>query len=171
MMDSSKRKSLKYIWIVLGGAAFVELLFLVFSFFWPFKRRAPETKGSSVIKAGHADAFDPGSVTAFITGQFYLYRHGDGGFLALSARCTHLGCALPWNKEEKKFICPCHASRFDITGNVLASPAPRAMDIFKINIVNKEILVDTGTRIRRNRFNKEQLVYPRTVISSPGKKM
>jgi len=171
MMDGSKRNSLKYIWIILGGLAFVELLFLILSFFRPNKKTAADRTGKGLIKAGHADSFEPGSVTAFVAGQFYLYCHKDGGFLALSARCTHLGCALPWNKEEKKFICPCHASQFDITGNVLDSPAPRAMDIFKIDIVNKEILVDTGTRIPRNRFNTGQLVYPQTISSAPGQKM
>ena len=37
----------------------------------------------------------------------------------LNAVCTHLGCVVPWNKAENKFICPCHASQYDETG---ASP-------------------------------------------------
>jgi len=39
MMDGSKRNSLKYIWIILGGLAFVELLFLILSFFRPNKKQ------------------------------------------------------------------------------------------------------------------------------------
>jgi cytochrome b6-f complex iron-sulfur subunit len=34
----------------------------------------------------------------------------------LNAVCTHLGCVVPWNKAENKFICPCHGSQYDATG-------------------------------------------------------
>jgi hypothetical protein len=67
------------------------------------------------------------------------------------------------DKDKKKFICPCHASQFDISGNVLSSPAPRALDLFEVTIVNKNIQVDLGKRMKRNRFNKSQLIYPETV--------
>jgi Rieske Fe-S protein len=29
-----------------------------------------------------------------------------------------------WNGAERSWDCPCHASRFDIEGNVLHGPAP-----------------------------------------------
>ncbi len=38
-------------------------------------------------------------------------------------RCTHLGCALKWNRNEHSWDCPCHGSRFDEKGNVLENPA------------------------------------------------
>lgn len=38
-------------------------------------------------------------------------------------RCSHLGCALKWNKYEHSWDCPCHGSRFDNTGNILDNPA------------------------------------------------
>ena len=53
-----------------------------------------------------------------------VYRDHDGGLHALSARCPHLGCAVHWNGAEQSWDCPCHASRFDIEGNVLHGPAP-----------------------------------------------
>lgn len=34
----------------------------------------------------------------------------------LNAVCTHLGCVVPWNKAENKFMCPCHGSQYDKTG-------------------------------------------------------
>lgn len=39
----------------------------------------------------------------------------DYGIVAV---CTHLGCVVPWNKAENKFICPCHGSQYDATGKV-----------------------------------------------------
>ena len=38
-------------------------------------------------------------------------------------RCTHLGCALKWNKYEHSWDCPCHGSRFSNDGTILNNPA------------------------------------------------
>lgn len=38
-------------------------------------------------------------------------------------RCTHMGCALKWNDEEKKYECTCHGSTFDEEGNPIENPA------------------------------------------------
>lgn len=40
-------------------------------------------------------------------------------------RCTHMGCHLTWNEEEKSFDCPCHGSRFDEEGKVIDNPAQK----------------------------------------------
>ena len=40
-------------------------------------------------------------------------------------RCSHLGCALVWNKEEQSWDCPCHGSRYDRDGSVLNGPAQK----------------------------------------------
>ena len=57
-----------------------------------------------------------------------VYRDAQGGLHAVSAKCTHLGCAVHWNSAERSWDCPCHASRFDIEGNVLHGPAPEALE-------------------------------------------
>jgi glycine/D-amino acid oxidase-like deaminating enzyme/nitrite reductase/ring-hydroxylating ferredoxin subunit len=51
------------------------------------------------------------------------YRDDEGGLRCVSARCTHLGCLVVFNDAEKTWDCPCHASRFDTEGRVLAGPA------------------------------------------------
>lgn len=38
-------------------------------------------------------------------------------------RCSHMGCALKWNKAEHSWDCPCHGSRFDGAGRVIDNPA------------------------------------------------
>ena len=92
-------------------------------------------------------------------GKFYLVRLKDGGFLALSRTCTHLGCSVPWIEKEMKFACPCHGSAFDITGNVVSAPAPRPLDMYPITIENQIIKVDTRKPIRRSSFRVEQVTY------------
>jgi Rieske Fe-S protein len=62
-------------------------------------------------------------------------------------------------EKEKKFACPCHGSGFDITGNVISPPAPRALDIYGLYIENNKVKVNTGKRSKRNTFDKGQVVY------------
>lgn len=40
-------------------------------------------------------------------------------------RCTHLGCVLKWNTNERTWDCPCHGSRFTEEGKVIENPANR----------------------------------------------
>ncbi|HWI22152.1 MAG TPA: FAD-dependent oxidoreductase [Baekduia sp.] len=52
-----------------------------------------------------------------------VHRDDDGELHTVSLRCTHLGCLVHWNAAERSWDCPCHGSRFDIDGAVLAGPA------------------------------------------------
>ena len=45
----------------------------------------------------------------------------------LNAVCTHLGCVVPWNAGQNKFMCPCHGSQYDNTGKVVRGPAPLSL--------------------------------------------
>jgi cytochrome b6-f complex iron-sulfur subunit len=42
----------------------------------------------------------------------------------VNAVCTHLGCVVPWNAAENKFLCPCHGSQYNNQGKVVRGPAP-----------------------------------------------
>jgi glycine/D-amino acid oxidase-like deaminating enzyme/nitrite reductase/ring-hydroxylating ferredoxin subunit len=52
-----------------------------------------------------------------------VYRGLDGEIHVLSAVCTHMGCYVNWNEAERTWDCPCHGSRFKVTGDVIAGPA------------------------------------------------
>ena len=157
----SRRSVLNILWAALGLAAVAEVLWLAVSFLRPSRAGGAENQGNGVVSAGSPAAYAPGTVTAFQKGEFYLVRLRDGGILALSCKCTHLGCTVPWVEKEKKFLCPCHASAFDITGSVIGSPADRALDIFRVSIENNTVKVDTGRRTKRSRFEAGQAVYPK----------
>jgi glycine/D-amino acid oxidase-like deaminating enzyme/nitrite reductase/ring-hydroxylating ferredoxin subunit len=51
------------------------------------------------------------------------YRDDSGAVTRLSPICTHLGCVVEWNTAEGTWDCPCHGSRFEPKGKVLAGPA------------------------------------------------
>ena len=156
---SSRRSLLTKLWVLLGILALAELFSLVFAFFKPRKPRISATGLDSIIVAGPLDSFLPGTVTAFVRGKFYLAKLADGGFLALSRTCTHLGCTVPWVAKENKFICPCHSSEFDITGEVISPPAPRALDLYQITIENNVVKVNTSKRKKRSTFDTTQITY------------
>ena len=56
-------------------------------------------------------------------GKAALYRDDAGRLHELSARCSHLGCLVAWNRAERTWDCPCHGSRFAATGEVIDGPA------------------------------------------------
>lgn len=155
---SSRRSFFTKLWIFLGIVALAELIGVLFGYFKP-RRQTGGTAAETIITAGAVDKFEPNTVTAFVRGKFYLARLADGGFLALSRTCTHLGCTVPWVAKENKFICPCHSSQFDIRGEVLSPPAPRALDIFEISIENNVVKINTGKRLKRSAFEAKQVVY------------
>lgn len=153
----TRRRFLNWIWAGLGAAAAAEVAWLVVTYLRP--RAQPRDADDGLLTAGPADAFAPDTVTAFPRGRFYLARLADGGFLALSRRCTHLGCTVPWNADTRRFECPCHASVFDIRGDVVRAPAQRALDLHPVVIENGIVMVDTTAIIKRGAFQQDQVVY------------
>jgi glycine/D-amino acid oxidase-like deaminating enzyme/nitrite reductase/ring-hydroxylating ferredoxin subunit len=59
------------------------------------------------------------------------YKGEDGQLHTLNPVCTHAGCIVNWNGEEKSWDCPCHGARFDIDGKVLVGPATRGLEQIK----------------------------------------
>ena len=51
------------------------------------------------------------------------YRDDDGRLHAVSAVCTHMGCLVGWNENDRSWDCPCHGSRFALDGEVIHGPA------------------------------------------------
>jgi cytochrome b6-f complex iron-sulfur subunit len=91
--------------------------------------------------------------------RLWLVRFSDG-FVALYAKCTHLGCTPRWLEAENKFKCPCHGSGFrginaaqglpNITGINFEGPAPRPLERCKIGLAEDgQIVVDFGITFRQ----------------------
>ncbi len=82
-------------------------------------------ESNSRVKLGPVSRFKEVETTPVPEHRLWVYA-SDEGLYAISAVCTHLGCIV--SKEEGKgFFCPCHGSRFDIDGKVVAGPAPKPL--------------------------------------------
>jgi menaquinol-cytochrome c reductase iron-sulfur subunit len=58
----------------------------------------------------------------------YITKDPAGKLVALSSVCPHLGCTVPWNKDRKQFVCPCHGGTFEPDGTRVSGPSLRGMD-------------------------------------------
>lgn len=101
--------------------------------------------------AGYKPLFNP-------EGRFYLIFYDGTGdspvyetinamdtkLVALYRKCVHLGCSVPHCSSSMLFECPCHASKYLLTGEYFDGPAPRGLDRFPIEIVDGKVIVDTA---------------------------
>ena len=157
--QTSRRGFLNKLWVMLGIVALGELLWMAFSFIRPKKGPLSENPATTIMSAGSIESFSAGSVTAFQRGPFYLVRLEDEGYLALSCKCTHLGCTVPWREDEGQFHCPCHSSLFSRQGEVIGGPAPRPLDLFPVSLRDGDLVVDTSRPIEREAFDSSQVFY------------
>ena len=57
-----------------------------------------------------------------IAGVFLLSRASASAFTAVDAVCTHEGCTVN-GQDGSTYVCPCHGSRYNRNGQVVAGPA------------------------------------------------
>jgi Rieske Fe-S protein len=75
-------------------------------------------------------------------GSCWLVKsEGDGKIRAYSTVCPHLGCGIDWNKDTRKFVCPCHESYFTPDGKLATGPSPRDLDELEVVSEASEVKV------------------------------
>jgi cytochrome b6-f complex iron-sulfur subunit len=104
----------------------------------------------TTFRIGTPGDFPPGSHVLLPESRLYVVSEKQG-LAAVSATCTHLGCAV--SRVEWGYQCPCHGSRFDATGRVLAGPAPRPLCWFRIlQRPDGQLVVDKRRQVERGTF-------------------
>jgi Rieske Fe-S protein len=95
--------------------------------------RAPMAGAIEIPVARYPELEQPGGMVKVVgPGRFraIFVRGLDGGaYDGISAVCTHQGCIV--QPLGDAFLCPCHGSRFDRSGEPQAGPARRALMRFK----------------------------------------
>jgi len=150
----SRRRLIACVWIGAAAVVIGELIGGTFAFLWP--RRA-QRKGEKIFVAGKATDFKVGQVVPFRREKLFIVRL-EGGFLAISAICTHLHCIVNWDQMTKRFECPCHGAKFNMNGEVLSGPPPRPLDLYKLQIVAGKLIINLAGSIERKGFDPSQLV-------------
>ncbi len=87
--------------------------------YYLLKTRLAAAEGGSVkdVAAGE------GKILKLKGKKMAVYRDQSGKVTQRSAICTHMGCVVRWNEAESTWDCPCHGSRFQPDGSVIAGPA------------------------------------------------
>lgn len=136
----TRRELLNYAWLASIGLFAAQTVGLSLWFAFPnflqgqFGGEFPIGSASSVLPEVNAPPIP------FTDGKFWLINldtEGPAGeprtgVLAIFKVCTHLGCLYEWVDVTFRFECPCHGSKFALTGDYLAGPARRSLDRFVI---------------------------------------
>lgn len=73
-----------------------------------------------------------------------LRRLPEGGYVAVSTRCTHRGCQV--EPQGDRLACPCHGSEYAVTGEVLQGPAEDSLQRFPLEAHGGAILISLSPR-------------------------
>ena len=110
----------------------------------------------TAIRVGRPEDFPPGTRVFFGKDRLFVIST-ERGIRAMSATCTHLGCAV--SRVEWGYQCPCHGSKYDANGVVLAGPAPRPLPWFSIlQAPDGQLVVDTTLVYKGNLFQVRLVV-------------
>jgi cytochrome b6-f complex iron-sulfur subunit len=119
----------------------------VVRFFWPRVSSRPARS----FQVGFPDDYRPGQVV-YLPGRKLFIVRDQKGFLCLSARCTHLGCLVVWNRDHHMFLCPCHGGKYDAEGRNVEGPPPRPLELFGLRLdENGFLVVNEDTVIKRGK--------------------
>jgi menaquinol-cytochrome c reductase iron-sulfur subunit len=96
---------------------------------------------------------DPGKTTVYVR-RFDRERdvvvegQEPQPYVAVSTRCTHVGCPVRYIQASQKFLCPCHGGVYGFQGNNEGGPPVRPLDRFYTRVTNRR--VEIGDRFSVN---------------------
>jgi Rieske Fe-S protein len=138
--ETSRRSFLN---IILGGG----VIGLLGSILYPIMRFVlPPKLGEAVqssVTAGKVGELKPNSGKIFKFGNRpgLLILTASGEYKAFSAVCTHLQCTVQYVPGQSKIWCACHNGQFNLNGEVMAGPPPKALEEYKVTVKGEEIIV------------------------------
>jgi len=111
------------------------------------------------IKLGTTGTYPPGTATYVPEGRLFIANTGTT-LLAISQKCPHLGCRVPFCDSSGRFECACHGSVFDIGGEWIEGPSPVGMTQYPITLEGSDVVVDTSKEIPGPPRGAEQYLTP-----------
>jgi thiosulfate dehydrogenase [quinone] large subunit len=71
--------------------------------------------------------------------DIWVLQLQPGQFTAYNAMCPHAGCAVQFVSGSAGFVCPCHGSTFDSTGNVTQGPASTGLTKIPVAVDGQQV--------------------------------
>ena len=79
---------------------------------------------------------------AFGTRPALLIHLQDDTYVCFDAVCTHLGCTVEFQPDQKWIHCACHGGTYDMTtGKNIAGPPPKPLTQYKVEIADGQFVV------------------------------
>jgi len=121
----SRREMVKF--LTLGS-----LLLAMANWATAFARRLVRRDSSVVQLLGPASALDQNGSMLFryptADSPCIAIRTPEGELVAYSQVCTHLSCAVVYDRSENQLLCPCHRGVFNVDrGSPVAGPPTRPL--------------------------------------------
>ncbi|HVN52056.1 MAG TPA: Rieske (2Fe-2S) protein [Acidimicrobiales bacterium] len=138
-MTTTRRAFLRNSWKVGGTALLIAAGWTV----WESLRPLSGTSGGGPVNLNSPSNYATGTATYVPEGRLYV-TNAKGTLFALSQKCPHLGCRVPYRDSSGRFECPCHGSVFDLGGEWITGPAPRGMDRYPLTLVKGNLIADTS---------------------------
>jgi Rieske Fe-S protein len=104
---------------------------------------ATESNSSVVLAIGSGSPLAAVGSAALVQTQsrfLLVARTAQDAFTALTAVCTHQTCTIS-GYTNQTYVCPCHGSRFDVNGQVIAGPAPFALREYATAFANDQLTI------------------------------
>ncbi len=141
-MSMDRRKFLTFGWKIGGTLLGIAAGWTLFESLRPLA----DSSGGGMVALGTAANYPADSATYVTQGRFYVVNVQDK-VLALSQKCPHLGCRVPFCDSSGRFECACHGSVFDLGGEWIQGPAPRGMDSYAVVEQDGVLSADTSAVI------------------------
>jgi cytochrome b6-f complex iron-sulfur subunit len=74
------------------------------------------------------------------TGTYLIARTAQNAFTALTAVCTHEGCAVS-GFANSLYVCPCHGAEYNTSGGVVQGPAVASLQQFPTTFANNVVTI------------------------------
>jgi cytochrome b6-f complex iron-sulfur subunit len=125
------------------GVSLFSGMALMASYFLRFLIPVSNVKPTRKLYVGDVRRIPPGKSINFtdLKGQRLNIVNTGDEFIALSTKCTHLGCQVFWKERERLFFCPCHDGFFDERGNVVKGPPPAPLTTYKVEVVGQSVYI------------------------------
>jgi cytochrome b6-f complex iron-sulfur subunit len=133
-----RRNFLKGALALLGATSLASLVYPLFKYLTP--SASAERSKTLIIAKRDIPLGDAKEIVFNNIPAVVLNRPGKG-LIAVSRVCTHLGCLVQYDKENKRLLCPCHAGVYDLEGNIVSGPPPKPLPKLPLRVEGETIVI------------------------------